>query len=105
MKTAAIVLFLFTGISALCQTSDTSFSAYNQNIPGYTIQFKMVPIKGGNFTMGSPATEKGRDADEGPQQKFSISPFWMGAYEVTYDEYKLFLTDESFTQNNNSDAI
>jgi formylglycine-generating enzyme required for sulfatase activity len=105
MKIAAALLLFFTGKFALGQASDTSFSAYNQTVPGFTIQFKMTPIKKGAFTMGSPVNEKGRDADEGPQRTFSISAFWMGAYEVTYDEYKVFLTDESFTQNNNSDAI
>ena len=55
--------------------------------------------------MGSPAGEAGRDADEGPQRTFSITPFWMGAYEVTYDEYNSFFTDESIGQNDNTDAI
>jgi formylglycine-generating enzyme required for sulfatase activity len=105
MKIVQTAFLLFAFKVGWCQTSDTSFSAYNQTVPGFTIQFKMVPIKGGSFTMGSPGSEKGRDADEGPQQKFSISPFWMGAYEVTYDEYNTFFTDESFTQNNNTDAI
>jgi len=55
--------------------------------------------------MGSPANETGRDADEGPQKYFSISPFWMGAYEVTYDEFNTFFTDESVGQNEKMDAI
>ena len=28
--------------------------------------------------MGSPASEAGRDADEGPQVKVTVAPFWMG---------------------------
>jgi formylglycine-generating enzyme required for sulfatase activity len=51
----------------------------------------MVPIKGGEYVMGSPAGEKGRGKDEGPQQKIKISPFWMGQYEVTWNEYELFM--------------
>jgi formylglycine-generating enzyme required for sulfatase activity len=65
----------------------------------------MVPIKAGSFVMGSPPNEPGRDTDEGPQKTFNISAFWMGAYEVTYDEFNSFFTDEMFGQNESADAI
>jgi formylglycine-generating enzyme required for sulfatase activity len=103
MVISIIVAFAVNSLSA--QTIDSSFSNYEQAIPGLPVVFKMVAINGGSFTMGSPATESGRDADEGPQTKFSISPFWMGAYEVSYDEYNSFFSDESITQNNSMDAI
>jgi formylglycine-generating enzyme required for sulfatase activity len=51
----------------------------------------MTPIKGGEFMMGSPATEAGRKPNEGPQHKVKISPFWMGVHEVTWNEYELFM--------------
>ena len=51
----------------------------------------MVAIKGGKFVMGSPASEAGRKDDEGPQHEVKIAPFWMGKYEVTWDEYELFM--------------
>jgi formylglycine-generating enzyme required for sulfatase activity len=105
MKPIKLLLILLACKTSFAQTPDTSFAAYEQRVTGFTIKFKMVPVKGGSFTMGSPASEKGRDADEGPQKSFSISPFWMGAYEVTYDEYNTFFTDESFAQNNDADAI
>ncbi len=50
----------------------------------------MAAIPGGTFTMGSPASEKGRNEDEGPQHPVAIHPFWMGKCEVTWDEYDLF---------------
>jgi formylglycine-generating enzyme required for sulfatase activity len=50
----------------------------------------MVPIPGGTFTMGSPANEAGRQADEGPQHKVTLKPFYMAAREVTWDEYDEF---------------
>lgn len=40
--------------------------------------------------MGSPETAAGRDADEGPQHKVAVSPFWMAKTEVTWDEYEEF---------------
>ena len=51
----------------------------------------MVPIKGGEFVMGSPETEAGRGTDEGPQHKVKISPFWMQQCEITWDEYLPFM--------------
>jgi formylglycine-generating enzyme required for sulfatase activity len=105
MKPIQLLLILLACKTSFAQTPDTSFTAYEQSVPGFAIKFKLAPIKGGSFTMGSPEAEKGRDADEGPQRTFSISPFWMGAYEVTHDEYNTFFTDESFAQNNDADAI
>ena len=64
---------------------------YKTTIPGTTVDFEMVPIPGGEFTMGTPASEKGRATDEGPTHKVKIDPFWMGKYEVTWDEYRLFM--------------
>src|SRR5437879_4445661 len=42
------------------------------------VTFKMVPIPGGTYMMGSPAGEKSRVADEGPQHPVTVKPFWMG---------------------------
>jgi formylglycine-generating enzyme required for sulfatase activity len=50
----------------------------------------MVPIPSGEFLMGSPAAQSGRKADEGPQFKVKVKPFWMGRCEVTWNEYELF---------------
>ena len=54
--------------------------------------YDLVAIQGGEFLMGSPAQEKNRKADEGPQHKVKIEPFWMGKYEVIWDFYDLFTT-------------
>ena len=63
---------------------------YKQRIPGTEVWIEMVPIRGGEFVMGSPKSEKGRKADEGPQRKIKIEPFWMGKYEVTWDQYDIW---------------
>src|SRR5688572_8161408 len=41
------------------------------------VEFKMLPIPGGTYFMGSPPSEKGRGADEGPQHPVTLKPFWM----------------------------
>jgi formylglycine-generating enzyme required for sulfatase activity len=62
----------------------------NGEAKGFEAKFDMVPIPGGTFLMGSPATEKDRKPDEGPQHLVTLRPFWMGKTEVTWDEYEIF---------------
>jgi formylglycine-generating enzyme required for sulfatase activity len=69
--------------------------AYKQDIPDSKVNFEMQPIPGGTYMMGSPSDEKGRNADEGPQHPVTIKPFWMGKYEVTWDEYDLYWKNEA----------
>jgi len=63
---------------------------YVQRIQDTDAKFEMVPIPGGEFQMGSPAEEADRKEDEGPQRTLKIAPFWMGKYEVTWDEYDVW---------------
>jgi formylglycine-generating enzyme required for sulfatase activity len=51
----------------------------------------MVKIPGGNFTMGSPSSEKNRGDDEGPQHLVRIQPFFMGKYPVTQAQYQAII--------------
>jgi formylglycine-generating enzyme required for sulfatase activity len=71
--------------------ADAQFVPYQAIIPGTPVSFKMTPIPAGTFTMGTPPTEKGRAAEEGPQRKVTLDAFWMGVHEVTWDEYRLFM--------------
>ena len=64
---------------------------YTATVPGSSITYEMVPIPGGRFKMGSPASEKGRSENEGPQIEVEVPPFWMGKHEVTWGEYKVFM--------------
>jgi formylglycine-generating enzyme required for sulfatase activity len=71
-------------------TALTLPEGYTEKVPGTGVRFALVGIPGGTFLMGSPKEEKGRRDDEGPQHAVTIRPFWMGKYEVTWDEYDLF---------------
>ena len=54
----------------------------------------LVWIAPGEFVMGSPVDEQGRDLDEGPQTRVRIrSGFWMGIHEVTQAEYQAVMGD------------
>jgi formylglycine-generating enzyme required for sulfatase activity len=64
--------------------------AYSEKISGTDACMDFVPIPGGVFKMGSPESEAGRGEDEGPQNEVKIDPFWMGKYEVTWQQYELW---------------
>lgn len=55
---------------------------------GKGIKLDFVWIPPGEFTMGSPVSEEGHYKDESPQHLVRIKKgFWMGKYEVTYEQY------------------
>jgi formylglycine-generating enzyme required for sulfatase activity len=76
-----------TGIPAAA----ADMKSYTNTIPGSEVTYEMVPIPGGEFVMGSPDSEKGHKPDEGPQHKLKIEPFWMEKYEITWNEFELFM--------------
>ena len=86
------LVFQFDSLAQTAQPVSAQPQSYTQLITGSTQLYPMMAIPGGEFLMGSPATEKGRSTDEGPQHKVKIEPFWMGKFEVTWDIYDLFTT-------------
>jgi formylglycine-generating enzyme required for sulfatase activity len=49
---------------------------------------EMVVVSPGSFTMGSPADERDRGKDEGPQHQVTIGKsFAVGRFAVTFDEW------------------
>ncbi len=71
--------------------TEADMKPYKDKIVGTRATFEMVPIPGGTFMMGSPESEAGRKSEEGPQHEVEIKPFWMGKFEVTWDEYEVFM--------------
>jgi len=71
-------------------TAEAEMKTYTEKIPSTELTFKMVAIKGGKFMMGSPATEAGRLADEGPQVEVEVLPFWMAEHETTWKHFEQF---------------
>jgi formylglycine-generating enzyme required for sulfatase activity len=64
---------------------------YTEKIPDTKTTFEMKPIAAGTFKLGSPDAEKDRRKDEGPRVEVAVDAFWIGACEVTWDEYNPFL--------------
>src|SRR5437899_505078 len=52
-------------VTAAKEQAEGELKLYTNTIPGSEVKYVMVPIKGGEFTMGSPNSEPGRSADEG----------------------------------------
>ena len=75
----------------LKEQAEADMKAYTTTVPGTKVKFTMNAIPGGEYVMGTPDAEKGRNADEGPAHKVRVEPFWMGRYEVTWDEYEMFM--------------
>ena len=65
--------------------------AYDETIPGTTVTFRMIPLPGGTFRMGSPDGEADRSSNEGPQVDVQVEPCWIGKCEVSWAEYKRYM--------------
>lgn len=53
------------------------------------LNLKLMPIPAGTFLMGSPSGEAGRDGNEGPQTRATIShAFWLGQTAVTQAQWR-----------------
>jgi formylglycine-generating enzyme required for sulfatase activity len=74
----------------------SSHDDYWEEIPDTGIRFPMVAVRGGTFLRGSPGGEPGRKADEGPQRTVELRPFWMGKFEITWDEYYAFMREKDY---------
>jgi formylglycine-generating enzyme required for sulfatase activity len=68
----------------------TSFDNYTEQIPGTTVSFDMIAIKGGSFRMGSNKKEAFHKEDEVPVRSVTVSPFFMAEVEVTWNQYWAF---------------
>ena len=63
---------------------------YFAEVVSNTVTLEMASIAGGSFQMGSP--ENNGDADERPQHRVTIDPFYMGRYAITQAQWKAVAT-------------
>ena len=58
---------------------------------------EMVVVPPGSFTMGSPASEKSRTYDEGPQHEVTIGKaFAVGKFHVTVEQFAAFVDETGY---------
>jgi formylglycine-generating enzyme required for sulfatase activity len=95
----------FTGIMGLVlfvnfsHSQDIELEPYMEKIPGSQVAIELVPVPGGTFMIGSPENEADRDIDEGPQRQVEVDGFWMGKFEITWDQYELFMQKENIVRD------
>jgi len=77
-------------VSDAAATSEAEMKPYTEPLEHTTFKLEMVPIRGGEVVIGSPASEADRGDDEGPQHEVQISPFWMSKYEITWNQYEVW---------------
>lgn len=78
-------------LEAAAKLDEAAMKDYLSKIPKTGVPYDMVAIRGGEFLMGSLPDEPKRQEDEGPQVRVRVSPFWMGRFETTWDQYEPFM--------------
>lgn len=71
-------------------------------LPGSDQKIKLVSITGGSFVMGNNASAK---PYEKPARTVKLSDFWIGAYEITHDQFDAFFKDDNTSQGSKVDAV
>jgi RNA polymerase sigma factor (sigma-70 family) len=61
-----------------------------------TLKMKLVLIPAGKFTMGSPASEKGRYDNEVQHEVEIKEPFYLGIHEVRVRDFRAFVEDAGY---------
>jgi len=97
----AIVVWLTVLAAFAATTAVAARPPAQQTAPKPNAAFKdcahcpqMVVVPAGKFSMGSPAGEPGRAADETPQHTVTIARrFAVGRFEVTFDEWDACAAD------------
>ncbi len=68
-------------------------------LPADATPLVLVHIPAGSFLMGSPESEEGRDPDEGPVHKVTLTEdFYMGMYEVTQAQWMTLMEENRSTE-------
>lgn len=72
-----------TGQTVLTETEhDADFAPATNEIPETGEAIELVPVPGGTFSM--------IDEDSGNRYEVAVDSFWIGKFEITWDQYNLF---------------
>ncbi|MHC4948710.1 MAG: formylglycine-generating enzyme family protein [Planctomycetota bacterium] len=89
-RTAAAIVAAILGGPALAdgRTPDdpprpVASSQFTQTIPGTSISFDMMPVRGGAVEVPGP--------DGAAGERVEVAPFWIGRTEITWDAFDVFV--------------
>lgn len=85
-----VSLALLNMIGLMAQPPSPANRTFEERIPGTDVVFKMVLVPAGSFMMGSFAEDPHLEADERPATTVQLDSFWVGQFEVRFDEYEIF---------------
>ncbi|MBI1932313.1 MAG: SUMF1/EgtB/PvdO family nonheme iron enzyme [Ignavibacteriales bacterium] len=80
------------------------FENFIEKIPGTSINFEMIAIPSGKFLFGTDDQEEIKKDNEIPANEVSLSKFWIGKTEITWNEYITFMK-ETGTEGRTEDQI
>jgi formylglycine-generating enzyme required for sulfatase activity len=89
---AADVPAVLTVENASAKTA-AEMKPYTELVEHTDATVELVPIPGGEYMMGSPLAEDGRNEDEGPPHRVKLAPFWMSKYEITWETFEVWMFD------------
>jgi formylglycine-generating enzyme required for sulfatase activity len=94
LKKIIVALCFVQWISTGSGFAQTNVSKTEEiNMPLSELKIKMVSIPEGSFLMGSNSSTK---PTEKPAKTVKVSAFWMGAFEITHDQFDVFLAKQQY---------
>jgi len=84
--------------------SEAEMKPYAEVIEQTDVRIEMVPIRGGQFLMGSPESEPHHQQDESPLHQVHLDPFWIGKYEITWEAYEIWGDELDILRRNRTGA-
>lgn len=79
--------------AASAASSTSSFAAPGEIFRDCDMCPEMVVVPAGEFQMGAPDSEWGRQESETPQRIVTVNAFALGRYEVTFDQWEACAAD------------
>ena len=86
-----LAIVLLTAIMQGGLLSAQQFENYRQEVNNEIFKIEMVSVVGGSFMMGVEANNLDRNDDEKPIHEVEVDDFWMGKYEITWEQYDAFV--------------
>lgn len=92
-KTCKLLLLLVLYFS--CNTLNAQeFKDYKETVEDKNITIELVAIQGSTFLMGAEEKDTLRKQNEKPQHKVTVDDFWIGKYEITWEQYDAFVYEK-----------